>query len=64
MFYLRYLYLFVHNDVQRILCCVCVLIVLVSRDCTFLIAPSLYLYLKQLRLSFLDSFRFHANIDF
>ena len=40
MSYLRYLCLFVHSDVQCILCCVFVLFSFVSLDCPFLITPS------------------------
>ena len=50
MSYLRYLCLFAHRGVQHILCCIFVLFVFVlclvypmmpdSRDCPYLIAPS------------------------
>ena len=50
MFYLRYLCLFLHSGVQRILCCVFVLFFIrlvypmlpVSLYCQFLIAPSVF----------------------
>jgi len=52
MSYLRYLGLFAYSDVHRILCCVFVLFVfilclvypmlLVSLDCLFFIAPSVF----------------------
>ena len=46
MSYLRYLCLFAYNGVQHILCCVFVLLSLmspISLDCSFLIAPSVFL---------------------
>jgi hypothetical protein len=52
MSYLRYLCLFVYSGVQHILCCVCVClrpahsILPVSRDCLFLIAPSVFSNVK------------------
>jgi hypothetical protein len=46
MFYLSYLCLFVHSGVQHILCCVFALfffvMLSVSLDCLFLIAPSVF----------------------
>jgi len=47
MSYLRYLYLFAYSGVQHMLCCVFVLsffvLLLVSLDCPFFIAPSVFL---------------------
>ena len=40
MSYLRYLCLFAYSGVKHILCCVFVLVLPVSLDCPFLIAPS------------------------
>jgi hypothetical protein len=44
----RYLCLLAYSDVQHILCCVCVPYVLVSVDCPFFIASSVFsnVYLK------------------
>jgi hypothetical protein len=46
MSYLRYVCLLVHSGVQRILCCVFLgivyLMLSVSLDCPFLIAPSVF----------------------
>jgi hypothetical protein len=56
MFYLSYLCLFVHSGVQHILCCVFALfffvMLSVSLDCLFLIAPSVFsnVYLNPLSL--------------
>ena len=55
VFSLRYMYLFAHSGVQNILCCVFVLFVfvllLVSLDCPFLIASSVFsnVYLRDMK---------------
>ena len=66
MSYLCYLCLFVHSGVQRILCCVFVLFVIVlslvypmlpvSLDCPFLIAPSFFSKVYLLQISRLRQF--------
>jgi len=64
MSYLRYLCLFAYSDVQHILCCVFVLLSLmlpVSLDCPFLIAPSVFLTFSYYNLPYKQEHVLHLQ---
>jgi hypothetical protein len=65
MSYLRYLCLFAHSGVQHILCFCFVSLRLVSLDCPFLIAPSVFTYAySSIRMCELNYFRSFITLLF